>query len=91
MRITTTTAAQLVIAHKGLIEAHEAAEAFHYAMAEAISAQREIAAEKEDAAYAGDDYWQKLYTEMLVKAAVALQKMPSAWAAILTADIEEQI
>lgn len=83
----TTLAVQLVAAHKGLISAHEAAAEFHAAMAEALSAERELA--EPDANAVTRDYWQAQYTKNLGVAAAALQKMPAAWAAVLTIAVKE--
>lgn len=85
----TTLAVALVAAHRGLISAHQHAERFHYAMGEAIEAADEIEGMQRDPDTMreyGEEYRVR-YERMLGAAAAALQKMPAAWAAILTANI----
>lgn len=65
-----------------LIVDHEAAARFHEAIAEALEAQDEI--ERDPAC---DPYWREKYAKWLGNAAVALQKMPAKWAALLSMEM----
>lgn len=69
-----------------LIEAHRQAAAFHEAMASALDSEREI----EEGRRSGDptEYWDKQYPVELGRAAVALQKMPFKWAAVLGEEVK---
>ena len=64
---------------------HSQAAAFHEAMSRAFMMQDEIEQGKREGEL--DPYWEKQYAIELGNAAVALQKMPARWAAILEAEL----
>lgn len=66
--------------------AHAAAEDFHHAMRDAFSAQQDIEAGDGDGGPC-DPHWNERYQDALGRAAVALQKMPIRWAAVLEAEL----
>lgn len=73
----------------GLREAHAAAADFHQAMAAAMEAQAEIDDVPEDGVrmtFEDKTYWEKQYAEQLGLAAVAMQKVPVKWLAMLGID-----
>ena len=67
-----------------LIEAYLHLENLAYALREALEAECEI--EKGD-----DMYYRNKYAEMLGKAAVAMQKVPAVWLAILDVKLPEPL
>lgn len=69
-----------VSAANGLESAHRHAAKFHEAMADAISAQEELAGDPE---FTDVPYWQERERQALGKAAQALRDMPVRWAAVL--------
>lgn len=70
-----------------LEQAHRHAEAFHYALAEALEAMREIEDGQDEFGHP-DPYWVSKYTASLGEAAAALQKMPVVWSAILSCELD---
>lgn len=72
--------------------AHEHAAEFHEAIAEAMQVEADLAEFKEMGLTAETDWdvarLEKRYPEALGRAAVALQKMPSKWAAILSVELD---
>lgn len=77
-----------------LIKAHSAAEEFHRAMGDALTYERDIEDAESDLREAKDQAgrdsaleskaeWEKLYSRALGQAAVAMQKLPVKWLAIL--------
>lgn len=76
---------------KLLQEAHEQAAIFHQSLADAFDAERDL---EEYATYSDKSDWtdeieyaRKKYAASLGAAAVALQKMPAKWAAILQCEL----
>lgn len=69
-----------------LRKAHEHAEDFHQAMADALTAEDELS--ETDESMVDRPYWQKRYQEALGKAAAAATKMPAIWLTILGVKIE---
>jgi hypothetical protein len=83
---------------EALIKAHRAAQEFHEAMDEALTYERDIEDAEADLRDARDEAdresasqskaeWEKLYSRALGRVAVALQKMPIKWAAILNEQV----
>lgn len=68
-----------------LVTAHLQAAAFHEAWANALEAQGELAGDQD---YDGRVYWEKSYRESLGEAAVAMERMPVLWTAVLGVKVE---
>ena len=68
-----------------LMKAHDVAADFHNAMSAAINAEQELADESLDEL--ARTYFQRRYKESLGEAAVAMQKMPVKWLAILECEL----
>lgn len=64
-----------------LKRAHEAAEQFHRAMAEALEAEYELAEPDEE--YRDPEFWEPRRAQATGEASEGLRKMPEPWAAIL--------
>jgi hypothetical protein len=81
MRDSSTICANIVDVQSAMAmrEAHEHASDFHGAIARAIECQAELASEDDMDA----PYWRIQYGNALGEAALALQKMPMKWAAVL--------
>lgn len=72
-----------------LIKAHRHAAAFHEAMSEALSAERDIEDETAEFGHA-DSYWSMKYRESVGKAVEAMNKMPIVWAAVLNVKVGDK-
>ncbi len=73
------------VCRTGLRAAHEAAAAYHEAIARAMECAAEIAAAEADESLDDDsvDYWQEQETKALGEATTALLRMPIKWAEML--------
>jgi hypothetical protein len=69
-----------------LRKAHEHAEDFHSAMADALAAEGELSETDESMV----PHWQNLYQDALEKAAAAASKMPAVWLSILGVEVIAQ-
>lgn len=79
--MTSTLAVSLVATTRAAITAHEAAAAYHEAMAEALRAEDELAG---DAEFTDVPYYTKQYEKYAGRAVAMLQRMPLLWAAAVT-------
>lgn len=84
--LVKTVADQAARQRATLGRAHDAAADFHAAISRAMLMQEEIEVGKREGEL--DPYWETQFALELGNAAVALQKMPPAWRAILEVEIE---
>lgn len=73
---------------EALQKAHDAAAEFHAAMSRAVIAEIELDEIKGDDVHEDRGYWEAEYQSALGAAAVAMQKMPGKWLAVLGLPVE---